>query len=166
MNPTTDARPMIPTEPEIEQNQQDLIISDQAESSHIHLPNSVWSNEEAEPSPGQFVQEEIFISERSPHTFLSSTGMNIESDLLLNQTRIQDDIKLTGMEVTTETHEEANPNWTLDPNIYQKSYSSYSSTTSIQSLPGNVLLKIQLRNTTITLTMRKLWIMNLILMTS
>ena len=39
LNPTTDVRPMVPTEPEIEQIQQDLIISDQNESSsHIHLP--------------------------------------------------------------------------------------------------------------------------------
>ena len=106
LNPTTDVRPMIPTEPEIE-HQQDLIIPDQAESSsYIHLPNSVWSNEEAEPSSLQLTQEQIFTSENSPQTFLSSTGMDIESDLLLNQTRIRDDIKLSSIEVTTETHEE------------------------------------------------------------
>ena len=136
LNPTTDVRPIIPTEPEIE-HQQDLIIPDQAESSsYIHLPNSVWSNEEAEPSSLQLTQEQIFTSENSPQTFLSSTGMDIESDLLLNQTRIRDDIKLSSIEVTTETHEETKHDWTLNQDNYQKSYSSYSSTTSIQSLPG------------------------------
>ena len=62
--------------------------------------------------------------------------MDIESDLLLNQTRIRDDIKLSSIEVTTETREETKHDWTLNQDNYQKSYSSYSSTTSIQSLPG------------------------------
>ena len=137
LDPTTDVRPIIPTEPEAKPIHQDLIIPNQDDSpSHVHLPNAVWSNEIADSSKDQLVQEENFNLEQLPHTFLSSTGMDIESDLLLNQTRIQDDINLNGMKVTTETKEEVNPNWTLNPDIYQKSYSSYSSTNSIQSLPG------------------------------
>ena len=137
LNPTTGIRPVVATEPEIEQNQEEVVISEQAEPSyHIHLPDSVWSNERLDPSHVQVTTEEAFTSEIAPQTFLSSAGLNIESDLLLNQTRIQDDIKINNTEVTAETEEAAKTDWTLDPETYQTSHSSYSSSSSIQSIAG------------------------------
>ena len=106
LDPTTNITPVAPTEPEIEQDQEEVIISEQAEPSyHIHLPNSVWSDEGVDPSHVQITKEEVFTSENSPQTFLPNAGLNIESDLLLNQTRIQDDIKINNTEVTTEIEE-------------------------------------------------------------
>ena len=137
LDPTTNITPVAPTEPEIEQDQEEVIISEQAEPSyHIHLPNSVWSNEGIDPSHVQITTEKVLTSENSPQTFLSSAGLNIESDLLLNQTRIQDDIKINNTEVTTEIEEATKTDWTLDPETYQTSHSSYSSSSSIQSIAG------------------------------
>jgi RNA recognition motif-containing protein len=137
LNPTTDIRPMVPTEPEIEHTQVEVIISEQAEPSyHIHLPDSVWSDKGVHPSHVQITKEEVFTSENSPQTFLPNAGLNIESDLLLNQTRIQDDIKISNTEVTTEAEEAAKTDWTHDPDTYQTSHSSYSSSSSIQSIAG------------------------------
>ena len=137
LDPTTDVTPMVPTEPEIAQNQQEDMISDQTEPIyHIQLPDSIWPGEGAGPSSKQPDQESVFTTEKSPETFLSSAGVNIESDLLLNQTRIQEDIELNKTEVNMEAQETSKPYWSMDSDIYQKSDSSYSSTTSIQSIPG------------------------------
>ena len=137
LDPTTDVTPMVPTEPEIEQNQQEEMISDQTEPIyHIHLPDSIWSSEGAEPSSMQLAEKDIFTSEKSPETFLSSAGVNIESDLLLNQTRIRDDIALNNTEAETESQKAIRSAWSVNSDTYQKSDSSYSSSTSIQSIPG------------------------------
>merc|ERR1712088_733076 len=68
--------------------------------------------------------------------FLPSAGLNIESDLLPNQNKIQNDIKINNTEVTTETEEVTKTDWTLDPETYQTSHSLYSSSSSTQSIAG------------------------------
>ena len=137
LDPTTDVTPMVPTEPEVNQSQQEDTMANQVEPvHHIQLPDSIWANEGAGPSSMQLAQEKIFTSEKSPETFLSSAGVNIESDLLLNQTRIQDDIDLNKTEIETGTQKTIKPDWSVDSDNYQKLNSSYSSSTSTQSIPG------------------------------
>ena len=137
LDPTIDIRPFMPTEPEIVQTQKEVVISNQTEPLyHINLPNNVWSAKGIDPSQVQITKDKVFTSESSPQTFLHSAGLNIESDLLLNQSRIQDDIKINTTEVTNETAEAEEIDWTVDPDTYQASYSSYSSSSSVQSITG------------------------------
>ena len=137
LDPTTDVRSVRPPEPEISKVQQEF-LSIQAESAHqAQLPNTVWSNEGVDVPNTQFTHERIFTTDESPQTFLSNAGMNIESDLLLNQTRIQEDIKLNNIEANSETIKIDDHDWSLDQGSYQKTYSSCSSSTSIQSTQGD-----------------------------
>ena len=134
LNPTIGITHAMSTEPETNQRHQDPVLHVQVASSQSHLPTSMEAKRESQPYPGKILRDNIFLSGGSPHSSPFGTNIHTTSDCNNNQSNIQDDIKLTGMEITTEDHKKANPKWTYSK-IYQNSYSSYSSTTSIQSLP-------------------------------
>ena len=91
-------------------------------------------------------QERIFTSKTAPTTFLPSLNQHVDDDELLNHSRIQDDININKVKNANDTiaMDDLAKNRTIDhsslleeSNMYQTSCSSFSSTSSIKSIPDD-----------------------------
>merc|ERR1712008_438403 len=136
----TDGTAILQPEMEVHQDKEVPHEVDQAhieqEPPNTYPPNETWQGKGEDCQLEQTSENEIFTSETSSTTFLSSVCQHVDDETLLNQARIQDDIAKNATKVVDKNDPAKNVNSDQSSvieecNMYQNTSSSYSSSSSI-----------------------------------
>ena len=140
----TDGTAILQPETEVHQDKEVPHEVDQAhieqEPPNTYPPNETWQGKDEDCQLEQTSENEIFTSEASSTTFLSSVCQHVDDETLLNQARIQDDIAINIAKNATKVVDKNDPAKNVNSdqssvieecNMYQNTSSSYSSSSSI-----------------------------------